>query len=137
TAAGTAEDPEYKLFDENHTLASEIAVVKDAIEKAQEGSKAVIYENGYNVYYIPVEHLAAEKELGLDKDVEGYYGVVRNHWYKLSISSFSKVGHGIWDPTTGDHTETLKPEEPEDPLYYLGATINILSWKVVNQDVEL
>ncbi len=136
-AAGTAEDPEYKLFDENHTLASEIAIVKEAIAKAQEGSNAVIYENGYNVYYIPVEHLAADKELGLNKDVDGYYGVVRNHWYKLSISSFSKVGHGIWDPTTGEHTETLKPGKPEDPLYYLGATINILSWKVVNQDVEL
>ncbi|MDE6448520.1 MAG: Mfa1 family fimbria major subunit [Muribaculaceae bacterium] len=143
-AADTADDPNYKEYGKEYTVNGstvkkelDLTSVANAIEKAQEGFKAVIYENGWNVYYIPIEHLAADKSLDLAKTTEGYYGVVRNHWYKLSINSFSKVGHGIWDPTTGEHEEILKPGKPEDPLYYLGATINILSWKVVDQDVEL
>lgn len=93
-----------------------------------------MYENGKSVYYIPVQHLGAlEGKTTVD---ECYYGVVRNHWYKLTISKFTKVGHGIWDPEEG-RVETLKPDKPENPLYYLGADINILAWKVVNQNVEL
>lgn len=89
---------------------------------------ATAFTGGYNVYYIPVEH---EIKAGAGK--EGYYGVVRNHWYKLTVTSFSKVGHGVFDPIN----ETLKPEGPEDPLYYLGVNLNILSWKIVNQNVPL
>ncbi len=138
-AEGTAEDPTYKKYNEgeNLKLADAIETAKKAIAEAQESAEATIYDNGYNVYYIPVEHLGAEEKLSLLNEAEGYYGVVRNHWYKLAISKFSKVGHGIWDPDNGEFTETLKPNKPEDPLYYLGAEINILSWKVVQQDVEL
>lgn len=83
-------------------------------------------------YYIPVEHLAAAAN---EKNaVEGYYGVVRNHWYNLSINSFKKVGHLVFEP--GEDETQIIPEGPEDPLYYVGAKINILSWKVVNQTVE-
>ena len=81
-------------------------------------------------YYIPVEHHALKDETNA---VEGYYGTVRNHWYKLTVSSFKKVGHLVFEPETDD-TKVI-PEGPEDPLYYVGAKINILSWKVVNQTI--
>lgn len=87
--------------------------------------------NGNTVYYLPIEHLAG----GTNKLVEGYYGVVRNHWYKITISDFKKLGHGIYDPNSD--TEKLIPEGPEDPLYYVGAKINILNWHIVNQNSEL
>ncbi|MCM1449382.1 MAG: fimbria major subunit [Clostridiales bacterium] len=117
-------------------IAAAVASIKTQIAAVQpEGvNHAVIYEGGHNIYFIPIEHLAADHNQ--KNAVEGYYGVVRNHIYNLTINSFSKVGHGIWDPK-GDKEETAKPEKPEDPLYYLGAHINILSWKVVNQDVDL
>lgn len=89
------------------------------------------YNKGTNLYYIPIEQAA----LAANKEKEGYYGVVRNHWYKLSISSFSKLGHASYDPDNA--TETIKPEQPEDPLYYVGAKINILSWRIINQSVDL
>lgn len=89
------------------------------------------YNNGANIYYIPVEHNANADT----KEKEGYYGVVRNHWYKMTVSSFSRLGHAVYDPDGG--SEILKPEEPEDPLYYVGAKINILSWRVISQNVEL
>lgn len=135
-----------KGTDENGTVIytplteAEVATAKAALVAAIKAAQptgtnhAVIYENGKNVYYIPVEHLGYV----MDQTtlVEGSYGVVRNHWYKLTVSSFSKVGHGIWDPEEGN-SESLKPDEPENPLYYLGAHINILSWKVVDQTVDL
>ena len=136
-AAGTSEDPKYKVYASQADFEAAIATAKAALAEAQPTgvNHAEIFNGGYNVYYIPVEHLAAEK--GVDNQRDGYYGVVRNHWYKLTINSFSKVGHGIWDPTKGGDEEELKPNKPEDPLYYLGAHINILSWKVVNQGVDL
>lgn len=87
--------------------------------------------NGGNIYYIPVEHNANTTTKGK----EGYYGVVRNHWYKISVNGFSKVGHALFDPDGG--SETIKPESPEDPLYYLATTIRILSWRIINQSVDL
>ena len=45
------------------------------------------------------------------------------------------MGHALYDPENG--SEILKPEGPEDPLYYVGAKINILSWRVINQGVDL
>lgn len=121
---------------EGDARATAIAALENAIATVQPQGEnhAVMYENGKSVYYIPVQHLGAiEGKTTVD---ECYYGVVRNHWYKLTISKFTKVGHGIWDPEEG-RDETLKPDKPENPLYYLGADINILAWKVVNQNVEL
>ncbi len=93
---------------------------------------AIGTDAGDALYYIPVEHLAAKA--GETEAVEGYYGVVRNHWYNLTVNSFKKVGHLVFQP---DKDETpIIPENPEDPLYYVGAKINILSWKVVNQTVD-
>ncbi|MDE6218087.1 MAG: Mfa1 fimbrilin C-terminal domain-containing protein, partial [Muribaculaceae bacterium] len=90
------------------------------------------YKDGANTYFIPVEHNAGSGRTLAD---EGYYGVVRNHWYELSINSFSRVGHALNDPDSG--TTEIKPDEPEDPLYYVGAEINILSWRIISQGVDL
>ena len=94
---------------------------------------AVGTDNGDAYYYIPVEHLAAKKDE--TNAVEGYYGVVRNHWYKLTVNSFKKVGHLVFKPET-DETQII-PDGPEDPLYYVGAKINILNWRIISQNVEL
>ncbi|MCM1255099.1 MAG: fimbria major subunit, partial [Duncaniella sp.] len=54
-------------------------------------------------YYIPIEHHTLNKD-GNQKTTadEGYYGVVRNHWYKLTINSFKSVGHLVFDPGNDD-----------------------------------
>lgn len=91
---------------------------------------AIMCDNGLCVYYVPIEHNAVG-----DTPVEGYYGVVRNHWYKLTIDELTKPGHGVWEP---DHkVEVIIPDDPKTKSYYLGARINILSWKIVNQSVKL
>ena len=51
----------------------------------------------------------------------------------LSIDKLSKLGKGIFDPD-----EVIIPNvEDEKETYYIGATIHNLSWKLVNQGVEL
>lgn len=118
----------YEAVADNATaLATLTANLKDFTKDV----KAVGYKGGAMYYQIPVEHLFSD---GDDKKIsEGEYGVVRNHFYQLNITSISRLGHGVFDPDT----ETIIPDEPEDPKYYLGAEVNVLSWKVVKQDVPL
>ena len=58
-----------------------------------------------------------------DENFLGRYGVLRNNWYNIEISSIKKVGSAVVpeidvdDPTSGD-----KPEN------YISVRINILSW---------
>lgn len=113
---GEVDAPEYT----GKTFAATIASVQNAEHPA------VNFNDGASVYYIPVEHQTYE----VDNTAEGYYGVVRNHAYRLTVSKFSKVGHGVFDPDN----ETVTPDEPEDPLYYVGVNISVLSWRIVNQD---
>ena len=37
---------------------------------------------------------------------------------------------------TGSSTQ-ISGDDPDGDIYYVGAKINILSWKIVSQDVEL
>ena len=87
------------------------------------------YKDGQMYYNIPIEHHYEASGKALE---EGEYGVVRNHFYQLTVNSIKRLGHGVYDPT-----KDIIPDEEEDPKYYVGAHINILSWKVVKQNVEL
>ncbi len=99
------------------------------------GALAEYYKEGMMYYCIPIEHLAGDKvEFASDGTTtveEADYGVVRNHYYKLNITKIANLGTAVYNP---DHN--IVPQE-ENPTYYIGANINILSWKVVNQGVEL
>ncbi len=93
------------------------------------------YLNGKMYYTVPIEHLNNSQNDGTAQTTgleDGQYGVVRNHWYNLTIQGVDKIGKGITDDN-----EVIIPT-PEDPTYfYVQATINILSWKSVEQDVTL
>lgn len=80
-----------------------------------------VWTEGATYYYVNIAHLG-----GLD-------AVVRNHWYNISINSISGFGTPVYD---GD--DIIFPQVPDnDKDTYIAAEINILSWKVVSQDVEL
>lgn len=83
------------------------------------------FKKGKMYYIIPIKHLNPN-----DKQT-GSYGVVRNHVYKLSVNNIYNLGHAVWDPDA-PITPTDNPE-----TYYLAATLNILSWHIVNQNVDL
>ena len=96
---------------------------------------AEYYKSGMMHYVIPIEHLRGGEfkyENNEAKVEEGDYGVVRNHYYNLTISKIQNLGTSVFDPN-----EDIIKSTVDNTLYFIGARINILSWKIVNQEVEL
>lgn len=85
----------------------------------------------HNTEYIDYVHIPAKKEElpGYDVSYLGRYGVVRNNWYQISITSISQPG----EPTI----PALNDKCDDEQKYYLQANINILEWAVRHQAVEL
>lgn len=112
-----------KIYDADHNLV-DVTVANKAI--ATEANKAQVRTEGRVYYYTPIRHLATtEGKLG-------YYGVVRNHSYKVNLQKVSGFGTPVYDPT-----KVIDPTLPEEENIYLAARINVLSWRVVKSDVNL
>ena len=90
---------------------------------------ALVYTNGQTYYYIDIKHLGAE-----GKTAE--YGVVRNHVYQIDIKSIKGYGSPIYIGTSNIVTPPEYPEDEEEPSY-VAARINVLSWKIVKQEVNI
>ncbi|MBO5833158.1 MAG: Mfa1 fimbrilin C-terminal domain-containing protein [Alistipes sp.] len=86
---------------------------------------AVLYEDGYTFYYVDIKHLGAS-----GKDAE--YGIVRNHIYNVTINSITGYGSPVY---TG--TEFIDYPQISDQKSFVSAQINILSWRLVNQVVDI
>ncbi len=95
-------------------------------------SECSYYNEGRMYYNIPVEHLNQIGTFASNDYVEADYGVVRNHWYRLTVNSIKNLGVAVYDPD-----EQILPNDAKSKKYYVGAQVNILSWKVVNQSVDL
>lgn len=96
--------------------------------KSGEGLDAIkVYEYtaGVSYYTAWVQHNPNGSNMQQDK-----YGVVRNHWYVLTVNSISGLGY---------HKPTFKdPEDPDDKAeanIQVAATIK--DWTVVKQSVDL
>ncbi len=94
------------------------------------------WDGGDTYYYVDIAHL--NRNAGAEET--GLYGIVRNHIYDIEINTV----YGLGTPVLNRHKNN--PNDPEDPIipqkpsneaYYLGARLNILSWRVVNQNVSL
>lgn len=62
----------------------------------------------------------------------GWFGVVRNHIYKVNLTGIFGLGTPVFDPD-----EIIIPEKPEEKDVYLAADIRILSWRIVDHGYEL
>ena len=89
---------------------------------------AEIWNNGYTYYYFPIRHLGDKQNNGN----EGYYGVVRNHIYQVNVNKVVGMGTPVYNPG-----ETIIPEKPDNSDTFVSAKINILSWRLVHNNVEL
>lgn len=89
-------------------------------------SPVQVRKEGMTYYYTPIRHLAQ------NKTEMGYYGVVRNHSYRITINTMSGFGTPVYDPK-----EEIDPVIPKDTETYLAARINVLSWRVVPSSVDL
>ena len=87
------------------------------------------YQDGAAVYSLPVRHL------GKDSEKTGYYGIVRNHCYDVTISAIEGMGRGIpdIDMKVGDMGKA-----PDIPDYKLTFEMNVVPWTEINvEDVTL
>ena len=86
---------------------------------------ALLYAKGQTYYSVDIEHLGT---------AGAKYGVVRNHVYQIDIESIKGYGSPVYSGDIG----YIKPEYPtEDEASYVAAKINVLSWKVVQQGVDI
>lgn len=91
------------------------------------------YKDGECYYYTQaIKHFGQDYTIGDDKTLTKYlgrYGVVRNNWYELTITSVSGPGEPEI-PTPDD-------EHVDDDEGYIKCTINVLSWAKRTQNVDL
>ena len=103
-----------------------VTVYKGEIEATAElndklaGSLAEIRKEGRAYYYTDVAHLGTAK------------GIVRNHYYQIEVNSIKGFGTPVYDPDS-----EFVPVTPEDTQTYLAARINVISWRIVKQTVDL
>lgn len=100
----------------------EVSTINSALKDL---GHAKIWTSGYTYYYLNIRHL------GDTADKPGYYGVVRNHVYKVLVNSLSGLGTPVYDPT-----EVIIPEKPGNEETFIAAEIKILSWRIVNNVVD-
>lgn len=100
-------------------------VNKATVLAAIEADKAEIRLDGRAYYYVPIKHLGGTGELA-------EYGIVRNHFYKITLSGITGFGTPVYDPN-----KVVKPAVPTYEDTYLAARVQVLQWRVVNQNASL
>lgn len=115
-----AEDKDNVWYTSNDPKATAITAAT-ANELLLKLGSAKVWNNGYTYYYFDIHHLGNK------------IGVVRNHIYDADITSLHGLGTPVYDPK-----EIIYPEKPEDEEdAFIAAQINILSWRVVKNNVIL
>lgn len=85
-----------------------------------------IWEGGNTYYYFDIHHI------GYLADGTRRTGVVRNHIYLVKIKTLVGLGTPVYDPE-----EEIIPQKPEGDDTYMAAEIKVLSWRLVNDEVDL
>lgn len=86
---------------------------------------STVYRTGRTYYFFPIRHLAESGKVG-------YYGIVRNHIYDCVVDNIFGLGTPVFDPS-----QNIWPEKPKEEDTYIAAKINILSWRLVPNNVTL
>lgn len=109
-------DGQYVRFDDNSSLNNELTSVQPGL----------VYKSGMTYYYTDIKHLGKP-------DTTTGFGVVRNHVYKVNITSISGYGTPYYD---GD-IKYIEPAKPKDIVTFVAAQIYILSWRVVSDGYDV
>lgn len=86
---------------------------------------AKVWKDGKTYYYTDLKHLGSDATKGL-------YGVVRNHIYDVKINSVKGLGTPVYKVD-----EAIIPQKPTDDDTFIAAQVNVLSWRVVPNNVDL
>ena len=119
------------IGDGSGSTAQTITDLNDNLAAAS--ADAIAYNGGLMYYNIPIEHLNNGDVAANGTIPEAKYGVVRNHHYVVTIDKLEKIGKGIFD----EDEKIVPGDDTDNDAYYVGAKINILSWKIVSQNINL
>ena len=100
-------------------------VNKADVLAAIEADKAEIRRDGRAYYYVPIKHIGGNNELA-------EYGIVRNHFYKITLTGITGLGTPVYYPD-----KVVVPAVPTYQDTYLAARVQVLQWRVVNQNASL
>lgn len=115
-----------KYYTKNPGTTSDFTEVnKSIVLAAIEAAKAEIRKDGRAYYYVPIKHLGGTGELA-------EYGIVRNHFYKITLSGIKGFGTPVYNPD-----QVVKPVVPTYDDTYLAARVQVLQWRIVNQNANL
>ena len=107
---------------EQHVVSNNNVVAKALLDAG--GAK--VWKSGATYYYYDIRHLSNVA------DAPGYFGVVRNHIYRTTITGITGLGTPVFNPN-----EIIIPEKPSDEFGYIAAKINVLGWRIVNHGYDL
>lgn len=137
----TATATQLKSYQVAAQLKSEVTTIYqkgagDAYEEVSNGVSTInstllsypaeVAKDGMVYYFTDIKHYDDAT------DTNDKYAVIRNHLYNVKINSITGFGTPIFDPD-----QPIDPEKPIDTDSYIAAEINVLSWKTVDQDVDL
>lgn len=104
-------------------------VNKADVLAAIEADKAEIRRDGRAYYYVPIKHLGSTDT---NADAIAEYGIVRNHFYKITLSGIKGFGTPVYDPS-----KVVVPAVPTYQDTYLAARVQVLQWRVVTKSASL
>lgn len=104
-------------------------VDKNTVLAAIEADKAEVRRDGRAYYYVPIKHLGSTKA---NADAIAEYGIVRNHFYKITLSGIKGFGTPVYDPS-----KVVVPAVPTYQDTYLAARVQVQQWRVVTQSASL
>lgn len=128
-----ADDPagtkKYYTKTNTGTTSTFTEVPKATVLAAIEADKAEIRKDGRAYYYVPIKHLGSTDA---NADAIAEYGIVRNHFYKITLSGIKGFGTPVYDPS-----KVVVPAVPTYQDTYLAARVQVLQWRVVTQNASL
>lgn len=94
--------------------------INGKLASAEVVDRALVWNSGMTYYFYEIKHLNSN------------IGVVRNHIYATNVTKIAGLGTPVYDPA-----KKIYPEIPDPNDHYIAAEINILSWRLVENDYSL
>ena len=99
-------------------------VINGNLKNKEVVDRALVWKSGMTYYYYEIIHNGTGEN--------ATKGVVRNHIYDTKVTKIAGLGTPVYDPE-----KEIYPEKPDPNDHFIAALINILSWRIVNNDYAL
>lgn len=120
-----AEGATWKVKNDDGTTYSD-ATAADVNGALASLAAALVWKDGMTYYFTDIKHLGSDGSVA-------EYGVVRNHSYVVNVNGIAGLGTPVYD---GDNNID-EPVRSTDTEAFISAQINILSWRLISNDVTL